>query len=136
MEHQLLKMSDKRGRQSSRLSLNSPIVEEVSDTATDEPTLQSLQLLLASRLGSDLDNSDLNLAKQLHELKSDKRRLEEELNNRSLEVKQLLQKYERRKIRHKEMLVRLRYATNDQNNNDLAFSGQTIGTTLRNARNV
>ena len=105
----MLKMNDKRGRQSSRLSLNSPIVEEVPDIANDDPTLGSLQLLLAARLGSDLDNNVINIAKQLHELKADKQRLEEELRNRSHELKELLQKYERRKIRHKEMLVRLRY---------------------------
>ena len=109
MEHQLLKVNDKRGRQSSRLSLNSPIVEEVPDIANDDPTLGSLQLLLAARLGSDLDNNVINIAKQLHELKADKQRLEDELRNRSHELKELLQKYERRKIRHKEMLVRLRY---------------------------
>ena len=113
LEHQLLKLSDKRSRQSlSRQSLHSTIPEEVDDTE-DDPTLGSLQLLLASRLGSDLDHNELNLVKQLHELKTDKQKLEEELHKRNHELKELLHKYERRKNRHKEMLIRLRYVSTD-----------------------
>ena len=80
----------------------------------DDPTLGSLHLLLASRL-STAAQSDVNLVKQLYDLKADKQRLEEELVKRNHEFKELVQKYERRKSRHKEMLIRLRYVYDIEN---------------------
>lgn len=74
---------------------------------TNDETLESLHFLLASRISNA--QNDVSLVKQLHELKNDKKRLENELQKRNQEFEELINKYDKRKSRHRERLLRLRY---------------------------
>ncbi len=100
LEKQLLKL-EKRQTSISNKEKKQTINE------TNDETLESLHFLLASRISNA--QNDVSLVKQLHELKNDKKRLENELQIRNQEFEELVNKYDKRKSRHRERLLRLRY---------------------------
>ena len=116
LENQLLKLSDKKRQSISPLT--APVVESTQSSSqssdTDPIQDQSLQLLLASKgqvfntTGAATESST-QVAKQLVDVKAVNKRLEQELSKRVSELKELSQKYDRRKQRHREMISRLRY---------------------------
>lgn len=96
LEHQLIKLN-KRQTSSSNKEMKSKI-EEAND--------ESLHFLLTSRISNA--QNDVILVKQLQDLKNEKHILESELQKRNKEFDELIDKYDKRKTRHRERILRLR----------------------------